>query len=173
VILDELGRGTSTFDGVSIAWAVCEHLHQKTRARTLFATHYHELVALTETLPGVKNLHAAVQEWKQQIVFLYKIVDGATNRSYGIHVAQLAGIPKEVVQRANLILTQLEEMTASTRATSTLQLNLFTAKPPEPPALHPILQELKCLDPNTLTPLEALQKIAEWIRALKNPGAGA
>jgi DNA mismatch repair protein MutS len=173
VVLDELGRGTSTYDGVSIAWAVCEHLHQKTRARTLFATHYHELVELSRTLTGVRNLHAAVQEWKGKIVFLYRIVEGATNRSYGIHVAQLAGLPKEAIERAGLILRQLEEVTSAAGANSMLQLSLFTARESAPPPLHPILQELKCLDPDTLSPLEALQKLAEWSRALQHPTSGA
>jgi DNA mismatch repair protein MutS len=108
ILLDEIGRGTSTFDGLSIAWAVAEHLHNQIRSRTLFATHYHELTDLALVFPGVQNLKAVVREWNDEIVFLRKIVEGGTDRSYGIQVARLAGLPPPVIQRAREVLTQLE-----------------------------------------------------------------
>jgi DNA mismatch repair protein MutS len=109
IVLDEIGRGTSTFDGISIAWAVAEHLHHIVGARTLFATHYHELTDLAATLPRAKNYNVAVREWKDQIIFLRKIVAGGTDKSYGIQVARLAGLPDEVIGRAKEILLNLEE----------------------------------------------------------------
>jgi DNA mismatch repair protein MutS len=109
IILDEIGRGTSTFDGLSIAWAVAEYLHNQVGAKTLFATHYHELTELAATLPRVKNYNVAVREWHDQVVFLHKIVPGGTDKSYGIQVARLAGLPKEVIQRAKEVLANLEE----------------------------------------------------------------
>ncbi|MFQ3671497.1 MAG: DNA mismatch repair protein MutS, partial [Verrucomicrobiia bacterium] len=109
IILDEIGRGTSTFDGLSIAWAVAEHLHNEVKAKTLFATHYHELTELAASLPGVKNFNVAVREWNDQIVFLRKIVPGGADKSYGIQVARLAGLPRPVLDRAKRILRNLEE----------------------------------------------------------------
>ena len=109
VILDEIGRGTSTYDGISLAWSVVEHLHDHVGCRTLFATHYHELTDLEKSLSGVKNLNVAVREWQDEVVFLHKIVEGAADKSYGIHVARLAGVPREVVERAKEILAQLED----------------------------------------------------------------
>jgi DNA mismatch repair protein MutS len=109
IILDEVGRGTSTFDGLSLAWSIVEHLHNVVGARTLFATHYHELTELAARLPRVKNFNVAVREWNEQIVFLRKIVEGATDKSYGIQVARLAGLPKTVLERAKEILANLEE----------------------------------------------------------------
>ena len=109
VVLDEVGRGTSTFDGLALAWAIVEHLHEKIRARTLFATHYHQLTDLATRLKGVCNMNVAVREWHDEIVFLHKIVEGGTDRSYGIHVARLAGVPRELVDRARQILVDLEE----------------------------------------------------------------
>ena len=109
VILDEIGRGTSTFDGLSIAWAVAEHLHNVVGAKTLFATHYHELTELAVTLPGVKNFNVAVREWHDQVIFLHKILPGGTDKSYGIQVGRLAGLPKEVIARAKEVLGNLEE----------------------------------------------------------------
>jgi DNA mismatch repair protein MutS len=108
VILDEIGRGTSTFDGLSIAWSVAEFLHDKIKARTLFATHYHELTKLTDGRPGVCNLNVAVREWNEQIIFLRKIIPGGADKSYGIQVARLAGLPKEILERAKDILAHLE-----------------------------------------------------------------
>jgi DNA mismatch repair protein MutS len=116
VILDEIGRGTSTFDGLSIAWAVAEHLHDSIRARTLFATHYHELTALSRTRPGVRNLNVAVREWNDKIIFLRRIIEGAADRSYGIQVARLAGLPKPVIDRAKTILNHLESNSVTPKA---------------------------------------------------------
>jgi DNA mismatch repair protein MutS len=160
LILDEIGRGTSTYDGVSIAWAVVEYIHNhpSLRAKTLFATHYHELTQLAELLPGVRNYNIAVSEADGEIVFLHKIVSGGTDRSYGIHVAQLAGLPRPVIHRAEEILSQLEA--TSGRAVKIephipKQLNLF-------PETNPLLDELKNLDTNAISPIEALNRIYEW-----------
>jgi DNA mismatch repair protein MutS len=109
IVLDEIGRGTSTFDGLSLAWSIVEHLHNAVGAKTLFATHYHELAELSARLPRLKNFNVAVREWHDQIVFLRKIVEGGTDKSYGIQVARLAGVPKEVLERAKQILSNLEE----------------------------------------------------------------
>jgi DNA mismatch repair protein MutS len=108
VILDEIGRGTSTFDGLSIAWAVAEYLHDQFKASTLFATHYHELTQLSRTRKGVQNYNVAVREWNEQIIFLRKILAGAADKSYGIQVARLAGLPQDVLSRAHEILNRLE-----------------------------------------------------------------
>jgi DNA mismatch repair protein MutS len=113
VILDEIGRGTSTYDGLSIAWSVAEYLHDHIGARTLFATHYHELTQLAESRPGVKNLNVAVREWNDQIIFLRKIIQGAADRSYGIQVARLAGLPDAIITRAKTLLESLENDSAS------------------------------------------------------------
>jgi len=109
VILDEVGRGTSTFDGLSLAWSIVEHLHNQVGAKTLFATHYHELTELAGRLPRVRNFNVAVREWNDQIIFLHKIVEGGADKSYGIQVARLAGVPKAVIERAKVILRNLEE----------------------------------------------------------------
>ena len=108
MILDEIGRGTSTYDGVSLAWAITEYLHDQVGCRTLFATHYHELAQLAETLPGLRNYNVLVREWQDDIVFLHKIAPGSADKSYGIHVARLAGVPAEVLDRANEVLAELE-----------------------------------------------------------------
>jgi DNA mismatch repair protein MutS len=162
LILDEVGRGTSTYDGVSIAWAVVEYIHNHPRlkAKTLFATHYHELTRLGETLPGVRNYNVAVSESDGKVIFLHKIVPGSADRSYGIHVGQIAGLPNPVVQRANEILQQLE--TSAGQAVSLdprlpKQMALF-------PATNPLLEELEDLDINTLSPIEALNVLYEWRR---------
>jgi len=160
LILDEIGRGTSTYDGVSIAWAIVEYIHNhpKLRAKTLFATHYHELIQLADLLPGVSNRNVAVSEVDGKVIFLHKIIEGGSDRSYGIHVAQLAGLPKAVLQRANEILKQLEKSAGKAvqvQPSYPQQLALF-------PEQSPLLKELKELDPNSLTPIEALNKIYEW-----------
>jgi len=160
VILDEIGRGTSTYDGLSIAWAVVEYIHNhpRLRARTLFATHYHELTRLAELLPGVRNYNVAVSEEGGQVVFLHKIVPGGADKSYGIHVAQLAGLPRPVVNRAQEILAQMEadgREPIAGRATPPLQLSFL-------PQTHPLIEELERLDIESLTPLEALNKLFEW-----------
>ena len=108
VILDEIGRGTSTYDGVSLAWAITEYLHNQLGCRALFATHYHELAQLAATLPGLRNYNVLVREWHEDIVFLHKIAAGSADKSYGIHVARLAGVPAEVLDRARQVLDQLE-----------------------------------------------------------------
>jgi DNA mismatch repair protein MutS len=108
VILDEIGRGTSTYDGVSLAWAITEHLHNRIGCRALFATHYHELAQLAETLPRLCNYNVLVREWQDEIIFLHKIAPGSADKSYGIHVARLAGVPEEVLDRAEAVLGELE-----------------------------------------------------------------
>jgi DNA mismatch repair protein MutS len=157
ILLDEIGRGTSTFDGISIAWAVAEDVHSRIGARTLFATHYHELTALVETLPGLKNYQAAVREWNDEIIFLRKILEGGADRSYGIQVARLAGLPEAVVRRAREILAELERRGSrrvpSTETAPDAQPDLFA------PPTHPVVDELARLDLLTLTPLEALNAL--------------
>jgi DNA mismatch repair protein MutS len=160
LILDEIGRGTSTYDGVSIAWAVVEHIHNhpQLRSKTLFATHYHELTQLAELLPGVRNYNVAVTEVDSKVVFLHKIVPGGADRSYGIHVAQLAGLPKPVIQRASEIMAELEKSSGKAvkiNPQSAQQIALF-------PETNPLLNELKGLDVNELSPIEALNKLFEW-----------
>jgi DNA mismatch repair protein MutS len=171
VILDEIGRGTSTYDGISLAWSVTEFLHDAIRCRTLFATHYHELTELTQSLPDARNWNVAVREDADGIVFLHKIVEGAADKSYGIHVARLAGIPLTVVERAKVILDKLESdhHDASGRVTiparkpqSTRQLSLFAA-PPD----HPVVESLRQLDLDQLTPLAALQALHKMREGLK------
>jgi len=162
LVLDEIGRGTSTYDGVSIAWAVVEYLHNhpRLRSKTLFATHYHELTQLADLLPGVRNYNVAVSEVEGRVVFLHKIVEGGADRSYGIHVGQLAGLPRPVVQRAGEILHQLEKSSGKAvkiDPESPRQLALF-------PETNPLIDELKEIDVNTLSPIEALNKLYEWKR---------
>ena len=163
LILDEIGRGTSTYDGISIAWAVVEYIHNHPRlqAKTLFATHYHELTELARFLPRVRNYNVAVAEEGDHVVFLRKIVPGGADRSYGIHVAQLAGLPKPVIRRAEEILKNLEQEVQRSpagavprRVTQVQQLSLF-------PASHPVLEELKALDISSMSPLEAINKLYE------------
>ena len=168
LILDEIGRGTSTYDGLSIAWAVVEYIHNHPglRARTLFATHYHELTELANLLPRVRNYTVAVSEEGGRVVFLHRIVPGGADRSYGIHVAQLAGLPRPVVRRAEEILSELEHNGAPPRpaqggehsrkaASAARQLSLFPSEP------HPVIVALRQLDVNNLTPLEAISKLYE------------
>jgi DNA mismatch repair protein MutS len=174
IILDEVGRGTSTFDGVSIAWAVAEYIHDNITARTLFATHYHELAQLAGSLDGVRNLNVAVREWQGDVVFLHRVLPGATDRSYGIHVAKLAGVPAEVLDRSGEILSHLEEnaigpndeprFAPRERAEPkprTMQLPLFK------PLDAKVREELEALDITGMTPLEAMGKLDEIIRRLK------
>ncbi|MBC7328035.1 DNA mismatch repair protein MutS [bacterium] len=160
IVLDEVGRGTSTFDGLSIAWAVAEYILDNIGARTLFATHYHKLNQLAKEYSGVRNLRADVKEEEGNIVFLYKIRPGATDKSYGIQVASLAGVPKEVLKRAREILEELEKKERPSAGKiptrrQTLQLSLFEFEP------HPVLEELKKLDLSNMTPLESLYKLKE------------
>ena len=176
VILDEIGRGTSTYDGISLAWSVVEFLHEHIGCRTLFATHYHELTDLEKSLTGVKNLNVAVREWQEEVIFLHKIIPGAADKSYGIHVARLAGVPREVVERSKEILAQLEEehLDAEGRAKiarprpvekkTHIQLTLFGA------ADHPLIDELRKLDLNNVTPLAAMQLLQRWQEGLAQEG---
>jgi len=169
VILDEVGRGTSTFDGLSIAWAVAEYLHDfgGQGMRTLFATHYHQLTDLAMSKEGVKNYNIAVREWGEKIIFLRKIMAGGTNRSYGIEVARIAGVPEEIIVRAREILHNLEKgefdaigMPRIARGRTVagqaqLQLNLFAETE------DVILEELRQIDISSMTPLDALNKLSE------------
>ncbi len=172
VILDEIGRGTATYDGLSIAWAVLEHLHDANRCRALFATHYHELTALASKLPGLRNATVAVREWKGEVVFLHEVCEGAADRSYGVQVARLAGLPPAVLDRARAILDTLEkgEREPSARARALLDdLPLFSAAAtPAPPAALPasaVESRLREAHPDELTPREALALVYE-LRAL-------
>jgi DNA mismatch repair protein MutS len=166
VLLDEIGRGTSTYDGVAIAWAVTEHLHDRVGCKTMFATHYHELMQLPERLQHARNYNVAVQEAGDTVVFLHRLEPGGTDRSYGIHVGQLAGLPAQVVTRAREILSTLEgehRMVPGQPPGPTLdpgQLALFG----EAPVTDPMVEELKSIDVNTLTPLEALNRLADFKR---------
>jgi DNA mismatch repair protein MutS len=166
LVIDEVGRGTSTYDGISIAWAVVEYIHNnpRVRAKTLFATHYHELTELAQLLPRVRNYNVAVAEEGDSIVFLYKLVPGGADRSYGIHVAQLAGLPRPVIHRAEEILEKLEAEARSPispkRIAETRQLLLFATS-------DPLREELKKLDVESLTPLEAITKLYELQKQLE------
>ena len=171
ILLDEVGRGTSTFDGLAIAWAVTEELHERGRgAKVLFATHYHELTALAERLPRVHNFHVAVREWNDEIIFLHKVRPGGTDRSYGIQVARLAGLPPAVIARAKTILGELERERSELQsavapeppAAGPAQLGLF------PPTHDPLLRELAALDLGAVTPLQALNLLADWQQRLKS-----
>jgi DNA mismatch repair protein MutS len=168
VLLDEIGRGTSTFDGLSIAWAVAEHLHdqEEVRAKTLFATHYHELTELALTLKRIRNFHVAVKEWKDEVIFLRKIVAGPSDQSYGIHVAKLAGIPRAVIDRAKEVLFNLEKLELDEAGAPRLayrtrarrdksQLMLFR-EDREQERLREIRDEIESCDISALTPIEAL-----------------
>jgi DNA mismatch repair protein MutS len=187
LIFDEIGRGTSTFDGVSIAWSVCEYVNQKKlRPKTLFATHYHELTELADHRRGIKNFNVTIKEIEDSILFLRKVVPGGADRSYGIHVGKLAGLPAEIIDRAREVLLCLEEEKISEESItqilkkkkgtpSVYDLPLFkplkteTGAPAAPQqvfAQHPLLREIESLDPDSLTPLEALMKIVEWKKKL-------
>jgi DNA mismatch repair protein MutS len=164
VLLDEVGRGTSTFDGLAIAWAVVEDLHDRVPgAKVLFATHFHELTQLAGRLPGVRNFHVAVREWNDEIVFLHKVRPGGTDRSYGIQVARLAGLPLTVIARAKALLARFEEQgQATAEAADAVQLGLFAAAA----APDPIAAELAALDLAHLTPIEALNLLVKWQSAV-------
>ena len=170
ILLDEIGRGTSTYDGVSIAWAIAEYLHEheQFRAKTLFATHYHELNDMTNLFPRIKNFNVSVSEAKGKIVFRRKLQEGGSNHSFGIHVAQLAGMPKTVVNRANDMLHELETKrgqattgkgkSGSVQGEEKMQLSFFQL---DDPTLVQIKKEVEKIDINTLTPVEALFKLNE------------
>jgi DNA mismatch repair protein MutS len=166
VILDEIGRGTSTLDGLSLAWAIAEHIAADVRCRTLFATHYHELTDLAQRFTGVRNLNVAVREWEDQVIFLHRIVEGGTDRSYGIHVARLAGVPRPVLDRARQLLSELavqhvgrpkvSRSRRSDRDIDDAQLPLFTDPAKE------LLTNLAGVKPEDLTPMQALELLRVW-----------
>jgi DNA mismatch repair protein MutS len=179
VLLDEIGRGTSTYDGVSIAWAVSEHLHNNIRCKTIFATHYHELTQLAEELPAVRNYNVEVREAGEEVLFLYRLLPGGADRSYGIEVGRLAGLPMTVIRRARAVLELLEgEEIArglsnggnngerrdrdATPGGGQIQLGLFGA------GVDPVLKRLEETDTNELTPLNALMLLAELNDELRN-----
>lgn len=181
IILDEIGRGTSTFDGLSIAWAVVEHIHSSIKAKTLFATHYHELTELSSSLNGVVNYNISVKEWNDEIIFVRKIVPGGCDKSYGIHVAKLAGLPAQVIQRAFDVLNRLEgshlatpdanafAKTAAKPQKQEQQLSFF-----DPPAQvvfekHPVVAKLENVNPVDITPMQALCLINDWKKLLTDP----
>jgi len=166
VILDEIGRGTATFDGLSIAWATIEHLHQSNRCRALFATHFHEMTALAAKLPRLHNATMRVKEWQGEVVFLHEVVPGAADRSYGIQVAKLAGLPPSVIERAKLVLAQLEaEDRTSPRRRLIDDLPLFAATRPAAPAPHrdaaltALVEALAALHPDEMSPREAIEAL--------------
>ena len=169
IILDEIGRGTSTYDGVSLAWAIVEFIHEKLQARTLFATHYHELTDLSLTLERLTNLNVSVKEWEDNVVFLHKIVEGSADKSYGIHVAKLAGVPRSVNDRATEILGQLEAShgggeiaISSASRSSDSQMSLFGGQE------HPLLDHIREIDLNHLTPMQAIVLIQKWQTSLQD-----
>jgi DNA mismatch repair protein MutS len=170
VILDEIGRGTATFDGLSIAWAAIEHLHEVSRCRALFATHFHELTALAERLPRLANATLRVTEWNGEVIFLHEVVPGAADRSYGLQVARLAGLPPGVIERAKTILGELERADRERPKRALVDdLPLFAAAArPAAAAAQPrrdgLREMLDAIDPDELTPREAL----ETLYALKN-----
>ncbi len=171
VLLDEIGRGTSTYDGISIAWAISEYLHEHpSRAKTLFATHYHELNEMSETFDRIKNFNVSVKELKDNVLFLRKLVEGGSEHSFGIHVAKMAGMPQQVIHRANKILKQLEKSHSSEELTdkvktlnNEMQLSFFNL---DDPLLEQIKEEIVNIDIDTLTPVEALMKLNEIKRML-------
>jgi DNA mismatch repair protein MutS len=179
VLLDEIGRGTSTYDGVSIAWAIAEHLHKlKERPLTLFATHYHELNAMQDRFNRIRNLNVTVKEVDGKIVFLRKLATGGSNHSFGIHVAQLAGVPKSIVRRAKAVLSQLESsrqgmkddhkapfhiQEAATSELSDVQMSIFQL---DDPVLEQVREQILGLDINNLTPVDALVKLNEIRRVV-------
>ena len=185
VILDEIGRGTSTYDGLSLAWSIVEHIHERIGCRTLFATHYHELTDLEDQLTGVANFNVAVKEWQDEVVFLHQIVPGAADKSYGIHVAQLAGVPRTVNERAREVLAWLEaqhetnvdaaELPATngrlgrpaSGSSSHWQMTLFGGDD------HPVLDEIRAAKLDEITPLEALRLLSAWQERLSDETSSA
>jgi DNA mismatch repair protein MutS len=167
VVLDEIGRGTATFDGLSIAWAAVEALHETTGCRALFATHFHELTSLAKTLTRVSNVTMKVREWEGEVVFLHEVGPGAADRSYGIQVARLAGLPEPVLQRARQVLTILEQRSVGTASSSQKasvldDLPLFAHQPaPRPPQKDPVIQALDAVRPDEMTPKQAIEALYE------------
>ncbi|MFL5109285.1 MAG: DNA mismatch repair protein MutS, partial [Microvirga sp.] len=170
VILDEIGRGTATFDGLSIAWAAIEHLHGENRCRTLFATHFHELTGLAERLPRLSNATLKVTEWEGDVVFLHEVVPGAADRSYGLQVARLAGLPPAVVERAKTILAELERSDRERPKRALVDdLPLFAApaRAAPPPKRDPLRETLDGIEPDEMTPRDALEALYRLKRAAK------
>lgn len=163
ILFDELGRGTATYDGMALAEAIIEHIHDKTGAKTLFATHYHELTELSEKLPLLQNLHVATLEKDGQVTFLHKIEKGPADKSYGIHVAKIAGLPESLLKRADQILARLEgQEKESQESHQTAQMDLFESlEEPE------ILQKIRTLDLYNKTPLEVVQEVEKWQKDLR------
>jgi DNA mismatch repair protein MutS len=161
VILDEIGRGTSTYDGLAIAWAVVEAMHDQVQCRTLFATHYHELTRLAGRLDCLSLHHVRAREWKGDLVLLHEVADGAADRSYGIAVAKLAGLPPKVVGRAKSVLAKLEAGRDATGgiAAGLDDLPLFAAKVEPEHAADPLIEALDSIDPDSLSPREALDAL--------------
>jgi len=176
IVLDEIGRGTATYDGLALAWAVVEHIHDKIGARTLFATHYHELTELAEKLAGVRNLHVSVKESGEQIIFLRRVEPGSADRSYGIEVARLAALPLSVIERAKEVLSRHE--TAEHAVTEELAPARKSGRPARAPSLqirlfepvnHMIAERIRNLKLDELRPIEALQLLSELQEELKRP----
>jgi DNA mismatch repair protein MutS len=166
VILDEIGRGTATYDGLAIAWAAAEHLHETNKSRALFATHYHEMVALCERLNAMTCVTMKVKEWNDSIVFLHEVTPGAADRSYGIHVAKLAGLPDPVVRRAEEVLAALEEgKEGHTPLAHIDELPLFGATAPKPKG-NAVEEALRLVEPDALSPKEALEVLYDLKRKL-------
>ncbi len=172
ILLDEIGRGTSTYDGISIAWSIAAYIHEHpTRAKTLFATHYHELNDMTQTFERVKNFNVSVKELKDKVIFLRKLVAGGSKHSFGIHVAKLAGMPSPVIHRAEKMLKSLETSNKETKPSADnikkeedLQLSFFQL---DDPLLEEIRDEILGTDLNSLTPIEALMKLNEIKRMIE------
>ncbi len=173
VILDEIGRGTATYDGLSIAWATLEHLHDINRSRALFATHYHEMTALSNKLGGVDNATVAVKEWDGEVIFLHEVRKGAADRSYGVQVAQLAGLPPSVIARARVVLEALEKGEregGATQKTLIDDLPLFAVAPapaPQPKQSSKLEETLAEIIPDELSPREALDLLYKLKEAAK------
>jgi DNA mismatch repair protein MutS len=174
VILDEIGRGTATYDGLSIAWATLEHLHDVNRSRALFATHYHEMTALSNKLDGVENATVTVKEWEGEVIFLHEVKKGAADRSYGVQVAQLAGLPPTVIARARVVLEALEKGEREGGLTQKAlidDLPLFAIVPtpaPRPMTISKVESALADILPDELTPREALDLLYKLKEAAKD-----
>jgi DNA mismatch repair protein MutS len=162
VIVDEIGRGTATLDGLAIAWAVLEALHNQIRCRTIFATHFHELARLTEVLPRLRPHMMRVREWHGDVVFLHEVAEGAAGRSWGVHVARLAGVPAPVVKRAGALLAALEKG----REPVIADLPLFASLQTETPIEHPVLQMLAGIDPDRFSARDALDALYRLKQAI-------
>ena len=168
VVLDEIGRGTATYDGLAIAWATAEALHDVNCCRTLFATHYHELARLEDRLSHVKNLSLRAREWKGELVFLHEAILGAADRSYGVQVAKLAGVPAPVVARAKEVLARLESDRTSPTRLDDLPLFAHIVQVSEPEQMSEVEIELAKIDPDALSPREALDAIYRLRTKLKS-----